>query len=378
MKIKVAILGMTVACVAGSVMAQENDDMYFNSKDRAKLNSTKADQKKTEALAYVDNEASTSAEDEDINTTDSYSARNVNPEFTSRSNSELAQEDDENYFVNDYRFANANELSQFDNNYNNWYSSQWYNSGYYGRMNAFNSPYYNSFASPWGSPYQSGWYGGISFYSGSPWGYNSGWGYDPWSNYGYGNYGGGYYGGGYYGGGSYWGGGGYYGGGNTVIIVEGGRGQAYGKRGERGGMTYYRPDNSAPNRRSAVVSRGSSSGNSGGRVSTNNTSSGRVATSTNTGRTQDEYYNRQWRNTRTNTGSGSGNSSWNNSGNGNGRSSSWGGGNSSSTPSRTSTFESGGNSNSRSYGSGSSSGGSRSSGSSSSGSGSGGRTRGRD
>ena len=384
MNIKVAVLGMMVASVAGSAMAQENDDMYFNSKDRTKLNEKVAAQKKTEALAYNDRdeEATTSPEDDNINTTD-YSARNLNPEYVSRSNSELAQEDDENYFVNDYRFANLNNLNQFNHNYNNWYNNdRWYNTSYYPNYNSgFNSSpyYYNSFASPWCSlRYQSGFYGGLSFYSGSPYygsswggGYN-GWGYDPWSSsYAYGGGYGGYYGGGY---GGYYGGGygGYYGGGNNVIIInEGsGRGQVYGKRPARGGMVYH-PSNSTPNRRSEVGSRGN--GASGGRVSTA-TNTGRVSTATNTGRTQtqDDYYNRSWRSNRTTTPSNS-NSSWSNGSGNSGRSNSgWSNGNSSTTPTRSS--DNGGNSRSWGGNSGSSS---HSSSGSSSGS-SGGRTRGRD
>jgi hypothetical protein len=379
MKIKVAILGMAVTCIAGSVMAQETDDMYFNSSDRAKLNASKP--QKTEELAYVDRKESsaTNADDENINTSD-YSARNVNPEFTSRSNSALAQEDNGDYFINDYRFASANELNQFNNDYNKWQNSQWYNSGYYannsmmyggmglGTSYYYNS-YYNSFSNPWTSPYyQSGWYGSLSYYGGCPY-YGNSWG----MGIGYGSpYYGGYYGSGY--GGGYYGGygGGYYGGGNSYVVVESGRGSVYGKRPERGGMNYY-AGNNTPGRRGEVSTRPSTStsgGNTGGRVATNTNSSGR----------QDEYYNRSWRRAseyqRTSTSSypssgSNSNSSWTNSGSSNNSrsSSSWGGGNTTTAPSRSSSFDSGGGS-SRSSGSSSSS--------SSSGSGSGGRTRGRD
>jgi hypothetical protein len=379
MKIKGLILSLTAACIVGTVAAQENDDMYFSSKDRAKLNAKRAVENtaRYSATANVEDEP----EEEIVNPTDSYSARNVNPEYVSRSNSEVAQSDNEDYFVTDYRYANANNFNDFNNNYNNWANSQWYNNSYYGRpMNSPASYYYNSWNNPWSSPYyQSGWYGSLSYYSGSPyygnsWGYGNSWdyGYGGWGNPYYGNYGGGWgsswsmgMGMGYgYGGG--WGGG-YYGRPNVIIINEGGgRGAVYGKRPTRGGSMAYGQQNSGARTRSQVT----------GRTGNGTPSSGRVATST--GRTQDEYYNRTWRRTSEYSNQNSNNSRSNsNSGFSNSRTnsnSSWDNNNSNNSNSRTNTFERS-NSNSNSG----FSGGSRSSsGSSSSGSGSGGRTRGRD
>lgn len=379
MKIKAVILGISVACIAGSVMAQENDDMYFNSKDRAKLNASRAADK-AQTIAY--NEETSAESDEDyVNLTNSYSSRNVNPEYTSRSNSQLAQNGDENYFVNDYRFSTANSFNSFNNNYNNWYNRSWYNSGYYygSMMNPWSSPYggyysspssyyYDYYNNPWSSPYyQSGWYGSLSYYGGSPYygnswgfgmGFGNGWNY-PYYGGGYGSFYGGSYYGGYYGYNNYWGGN------NVIVVTEGsGRGSVYGKRESRGGMAYHPNESSANRTRSQIVSRGGNPGNSGGRVATS-------SSTTNTGRGQDEYYNRSWRRSSAYQNSGSSpsrSSSWNNGANSNSwnnsnsRSSNW------STPTPSRSFEP--------------SGGSRSSGgyshTPSSGSGSGGRTRGRD
>src|SRR5688572_21657802 len=103
MKTRGIVLGLMVACVAGTVMAQENDDMYFNSKDRAKLNAQKP---KEVAYSTPSNETETAVEEEEM-TPESYSSRNTNPEYTSRSNSEVAQNDNEDYFVNNYRYSTA-------------------------------------------------------------------------------------------------------------------------------------------------------------------------------------------------------------------------------------------------------------------------------
>lgn len=379
MKTRGIVLGLMIACAAGTVMAQENDDMYFNSKDREKLNANRAKEATTIASAKTAESTESAIDEEDFSATESYSTRNTNPEYTSRSSSEFAQEDNEDYFVDNYRYNNAQNLNRFNNNYSNWYNNPWYtNSFYAGSMYSYNSPYYNGYCSPWNNPYNSGFYGSIGYSWGSPY-YGGYWGsgYSPW-DYGYGSYYGSYYGNGwgYYGGG--WNN--YYNnwGGNNVIIIDNGssRGVAYNKRPTRGGML---SNESAGNRtRSQIVSRGDR--NSSGRVSTSST--GR--TQQTSGR-QDEYYNRSWRRTSEASSGVTGNrsSTWSNTsstpstGNTNTRSSStWNnGGNSRSyEPSRSSgSFNTGGSRSTGGTSSGSSSGGSRS-GASSSG-GSGGRTR---
>jgi hypothetical protein len=375
MKTRSIVLGLVVACLAGTVMAQESDDMYFNRKDRAKLNAEKA--KETAVIASNSNTRTTQGvneEEEEFTATESYSTRNTNPEYTSRSNSEVAQSDNEDYFVSDYQYNTAQNLSRFNSNYSNWYNNPWYTNTYFApaMYGGWNSPYYAGYYNPWSVYSSPGFYGSVGYSWGSPY-YGGYWGsgYNAW-DYGYGSYYGNPYGASYYG--NSWG---YYGGGwnswggnNVIIINEGsGRGVAYSKRPSRGGMLN---NESASNRtRSQIVSRGDAGGNSGGRVATSN--SGR--TQQTSGR-QDEYYNRSWRRTSEATTNTSSRSAWDNSTpsrttNTTRSTSDWNSGGSRRTyePSRSSgSFDTGG---SRSGGS--SSGGS-SSGSSTSG-GSGGRTR---
>lgn len=365
MKTRGIVLGLMVACVAGTVMAQENDDMYFNKKDRAKLNAQKA---QATALAYSNKNGSDDLDfnDDVFAATASYSTRNTNPEYISRSNSEVAQSDNEDYFIVSESYANAQNLSRFNDNYNNWYNNPWYSNSYYAPSRyAWNSPFYGGFNSPWGYGYGSGMYVSVGYGWGSPY-YGGYWGsgYSPW-DYGYGYPYGGYYGNswGYYNGWGYYGGNNYWG--NNVIIINDGAGRnvAYNKRPSRGGMIAN--ENAGNRTRSQIISRGD--GNSNGRVAT--PTSGR--TQQTAGR-QDEYYNRSWRRaseapaTRTTN-------QWNSStptrttSPSNTRSTNWNSGNNTYQPSRSSgSYNPGSSGGSRSGGS--------SSGASSSG-GSGGRTR---
>jgi len=345
---------LLMAFVASGAFAQdEYDDMYFNSKDRAKVIASRNTlEPKTE------NKVKTKDSDDEINPTDSYSARNVNPEFTSRSNSESAQADNEDYFVSNYRVQTQSQFNNWNRNYNNSYNNQWYNGAYYGAgINSWNSPYYGSYyspyASPWSDPYYTnGWSSSFSYYSGNNWNY--GWG----MNYGYGgcpmNYWNsswyspyysswyspfnsyspyGYYGYGY----------GY----NSPIIVVVGennsRGPVYGKRSTRG--TSFAQNSNGDRGRSAYTT-----------TRTNSNTNGRVTT-----RKQDEYYQRTWQPASTDTHQNSRTTTQQN------RSSSWSTGNSNNNSSW--------NNNSRSS---STTGGATRSHSGSSGSGSNGRSRGRD
>ena len=72
-----------------------------------------ASAKKTKKVEQV-------AADEVVNPTDSYSARNVNPEFAARSNSQTAAADNQDYFVNNYKYNTSSNLNNWNNNYNNW------------------------------------------------------------------------------------------------------------------------------------------------------------------------------------------------------------------------------------------------------------------
>ena len=105
MKSKAALLSLVSLLFTFASIAQEieNDDMYFNSKDRAKLNAMKASQP-TLTASIKKSKKEVVEEEESSNPTDSYSARNVNPEYEARTNSETAQADNEDYFVNNYQW----------------------------------------------------------------------------------------------------------------------------------------------------------------------------------------------------------------------------------------------------------------------------------
>src|SRR5688572_27751082 len=236
MKSKVVIMSLVSSLFTVASLAQgiENDDMYFNSKDRAKLKATKASE--VSYSASIKKSKKETVVEEPINPTDSYSARNVNPEYQARSNSQAAQVDNQDYFVNNYRYNNASNFNSWNNNFNNWYSNPWYGGNYYDPyINSWNSPYYGSSFDAWGNPwcnpyYRSGWSSSFSYHWGSS--YNYGWGmsvgygnygYNPYNSWGSG-WGSPYYGGGYYGGGYP----------TQVVIVESNyHGPVYGKRASR-------------------------------------------------------------------------------------------------------------------------------------------------
>ncbi|HET9486411.1 MAG TPA: hypothetical protein VFO54_03210 [Chryseosolibacter sp.] len=284
MKIQGLLLATFSLIGMSGVFAQEVefDDMYFNAKDRAVLNS----QRGTAQLAYNTPKKAKQldiAKEESENPTDSYSARNVNPEYIARENSESAQTDEENYFVDNYQY-NRTELNNWNNNFNSWYNNSWYRSNYYGPgINTWNSPYYgyNSWNSPWNDPYWSynGWSSSFSYHYGSRWNYGWGGSYNYWNRpyYGWNSYawdpmmsGMGYYGG------SYWNNYRYP---YTVVVVgDGGRDMVYGKRPTRG-TSIVSDRNNVRSRTSTTNAVRNDDPNSSGRVSTQ-------------GRKQDEYYNR--------------------------------------------------------------------------------------
>jgi hypothetical protein len=163
MKIRVTFLSMLAAMVTTVATAQvvEFDDMYFNAKDRTKLQASKPLTLKT---ISAENEVATA-----INPTDSYSARNINPEFISQDKLNTASSDEYTpYFIPDYSPLGVNQ-----NIYNNQYSSLWNN------YNPTGWNYGNSFYNPYGN-YNSGMYGW------DPYGYNNLYGYNN-SMYGYNN-----------------------------------------------------------------------------------------------------------------------------------------------------------------------------------------------
>lgn len=367
MKSKVAFLGLVAFLFSFAGMAQkiENDDMYFNSSDRAKLKAQKAsEQSYTASVKSTRKEQKAFEDDVDGNPTDSYSARNVNPEYEARSNAQSAKEDNEDYFVNNYRYNNANNFNSWNNNFGTWYANPWVATNYYNPyINSWYSPYYGSAYDVWGNPwrnpyYRTGWGTSFSYYWGSSWDY--GWG----MSFGYGNP---YYNSWawnpYYGSpwGSYYGGWGHYYGGwryPTVVVVESGNryGPVYGKRNSRSSQV------SSDGVRTGRTYRPTSNPDAGGRPALG----GRTSTESR----QQDYYDRSWRTqqnnsrpTYTNPNSSPSRSSWENNTRNSWRESNSGG---SYSPSRSSGFDAG-------RSSGGSSGGSRGSSGSSSGSRSSGR-----
>lgn len=307
MKIKAILLSTVAFLAAGAAMGQESDDMYFNSKDRAKVRASKAPELPV-TLARNEDKKATDAEIE-INPTDSYSARNVNPEFTSRSTSQAAASDDENYFVNNYQYRPQSQFNSWNNNFNNWYNSPWYSSAAWGSgfnsWNSWNNPYYGNYygnySDPWGSPfgnpyyYRSGWSSSLSYFWGSGWGssygMNYGWGngfgmnsgcpFNAWGNpYAYNSFGGGWYGNP----------------GRMIVIDNREKGYVYGKRSSRSSsLAYDNNANRTNNRPYNNVGSGSRS-DRGARINTTTTSR------------QADYYSRTWRNDSRQQGAGSSNS----------------------------------------------------------------------
>ncbi|MDH4058274.1 MAG: hypothetical protein OEU76_05890 [Cyclobacteriaceae bacterium] len=250
------------------VFGQEIDDMYFNSKDRAKINERKI----SSDLGLVKKGNEKISHNLPVNPTDSYSARNINPEYTAQLNPDSKSSAVSTFFTPDFQPTGVNQNITGCGCNSNLYSG--INSGY----NSMYSPYYGSgFGSPYGYyPSSMGYpYGG--FNSGLSLSMGYGWGSSP-----------GYYGGMGYGMGSYmnpyynpwynnyWGGS-YYPG--TIVYVTDGSNSniTHSKRTSRSsnlnnGINYSRPTTTA------VAGTGYSRTNvSGGRSSS------------------PEYYDRAWK-----------------------------------------------------------------------------------
>jgi hypothetical protein len=194
MKIRVAFLSLLAVTASVAASAQvEHDDMYFNSKDRVKVQSSKPMTLSTNTTGR-NSIATEQAIATAINPTDSYSARNVNPEYISQSKMSSGTTESAPYFIPDYAPTAVNQNLKSNNSYNSNYNNLYYpnNAGMY---SGFGSPY-SSFCpsmcggygySPYGynNFYNSGWssmvsisfglgmggypYGGYYPYGGSSW-----------------------------------------------------------------------------------------------------------------------------------------------------------------------------------------------------------------
>ncbi len=312
------LIALSLMAASAAYSQGEADDMYFNSKDRAKLLASKP--VSFASISKAD-DALLSSPTTSVNPTDGYSGRGENPEYAAKGQN--SQQGDPQYFTPNYQPTGVNQnLNSSYSGYNN-NSSYYGNYGnYYGMNSMYGNPY-SSFYSPYsmgmgygmGSPYGMGMGYGMSYGMG----YGMGMGYPFGMGYGMGypygsmmslSYGMGYP---YMGFGSMYGmygyGSGLYGYGypSTININnDGNSGYAYGKRSARSNglnnpVSYTRPSGivDAQGRSRGGVSNGRSSGES-------------------------QYYQRGWRST-TPSGTGSSRSSfWSNSGNSNGGNSSWG------------------------------------------------------
>lgn len=191
----------TLIAFQGVAQRGENDDMYFNSKDREKQSASVSVNDKIDS-DYKAFKKKHFDEAEEItkttNPTDSYSARNINPEYIARSSSEQASEDEQNYYVagyapntfDSYSASNYNHYNDSLNNnnlnYNNSYSSSPWNS----YSPNYGSPNYG-YCDPWMNPYYTGGSGmmiSLSYVWGSGSSYYNPYGYYPSYNSPYGSY----------------------------------------------------------------------------------------------------------------------------------------------------------------------------------------------
>jgi len=262
---------MAVSSVA---VAQENDDMYFNSRDRVRLNeetqvALTARYKENDRLAVRTNP---------VNPSDSYSGRGVNPEFNAQAkNGATVVQENPDYFLSGYqpKNINRNQYAASSPSYSNCNCglNNPYGMGYGGFGNPYGMGYggfgnpYNSF-SPYGnfySPYGNGLTTSMGFgFGGFGSMYSMGMGYGMGSMYGnpYGMY-------------NPYGYGNRYGYPTTIIVTGTDQGQAYGRRSSRSTSMNNNYVNT-----------------SGSAVTTNGRSraTGQERTS------QSNYYNPSWRN----------------------------------------------------------------------------------
>ena len=164
---------MIVVGVAGNVSAQEYDDMYFTKADR-KSKFTNAVYNETSSFKSDEVEPVRISRNEDL-TTESYSARTINPDYISKYKSEALDEEADPEAPEEYYVESEDK--------NKSYSNATANSNYYyNRPNAYSNWNWRfSMGFGYGSPYWGGYYNPYS-----PWGYGGF--YDPFYGYSYYNY----------------------------------------------------------------------------------------------------------------------------------------------------------------------------------------------
>jgi Ni/Co efflux regulator RcnB len=176
---------------ATNAQSREYDDMYFNSSDRKKEKVAKQNQ------ANLNQKSSKKQEQRSVQGNDSFSARNMNPEYVSRNDAaQVADTEGRNNYTEDDYFVeelNRNPTSSFQNNTamaNNFYGpgfhqpmmmSPWgYRNPYFNPMwgGGFYDPFWGpGFYDPfWGPSMGSGFHMNIGF--------SSGWGFNRWNRWG--------------------------------------------------------------------------------------------------------------------------------------------------------------------------------------------------
>jgi len=180
-------LFLSFSIVSPSVSAQEYDDLYFNGKDRKKVNFENgvSDDSRATYESYANN-----------NYKADYSTHNVNPDYIARYKSGSTQNDYQNPEDNkNYKTPSASTIDYYvDENpqgttvVNNYYSNSAWNNPNMGFGGGFGyDPFFGwnngvniniGFGNVWNRPFV-GWNTGFGWNSG--WGFNNGWGWnDPW------------------------------------------------------------------------------------------------------------------------------------------------------------------------------------------------------
>lgn len=171
MKTRYTFLTWALA-VTSVAMAQESDDMYFNSKDRLAL--TENNQSML-VSRYQENDKQ-AVKASPVNPSDSYTGRGVNPEFSAQQkNGTTVVEENPDYFLAGYQPKNINS-NQYSSNlpsYNNCNCG--FNNPYGFGRGGFGSPYgnYGNFYSPYGMGFSPYGYSGMNSMMGFGYGYGN-------------------------------------------------------------------------------------------------------------------------------------------------------------------------------------------------------------
>src|SRR5882757_6778358 len=128
MKTKYTMLMLAMG-LSAAALAQENDDMYFNSKDRAVV--VKANEVVL-AKKYRQDDLD-AVRSNPVNPSDSYSGRGVNPEYNAQAkNGTSVVQNEPDYFLPNYQPTNVNSnlYNGGTTASNNYYGNSAYNNSY--------------------------------------------------------------------------------------------------------------------------------------------------------------------------------------------------------------------------------------------------------